>query len=71
MTSNDDTGDKLVATVRRTKTTAASETGASLKPRARGPAAPKPGPDPAAPVPAAARPRVHDPYRSLQRVWPD
>lgn len=77
MTSNDKTGDRLVASIRRTKTGATKKTGVSRKapvrkkaaagvvgtaPR-RVAAADTPSPKPAAdPV---------DPYQARRRVWPD
>jgi hypothetical protein len=72
MTTNDTTGDKLVASIRRTKTAAAPAT----DPAAPVPPAPrrqatratnKAETSPPAPRPSEAR----DTYRSAGRVWPD
>lgn len=72
MTTQDDTGDKLIRSIRRTKAGTAEEAkplAAARKVTARRPprpAQPQPG---AAEAEAAAAP--HDGYQSSGRVWPD
>ncbi|BCO31866.1 hypothetical protein TspCOW1_19690 [Thiohalobacter sp. COW1] len=71
MSEADKTGEKLVASMRKTKAGAGSASGAAKKSTAasgkasagRKPAARKSKPTPAAPV--------TDPYQSGRRVWPD
>jgi hypothetical protein len=79
MTTSDKTGEKLVESVRRTKTTAAAAVESAAPPKRtpsgagkRAAIAPEAVPDPAPvaePAPAVSGRRDH--YSSVGRVWPD
>jgi hypothetical protein len=77
VTSNDKTGDRLLASIRRTKTGATKKTGVSrkapvIKKAAAGAAGTAPrrvvAADTPSPQPAAD---PVDPYQARRRVWPD
>lgn len=80
MTTEDKTGDKLVASIRKTKAGAAGAAAAEEKATATEPAAEKPAPRrraaPKARVKAtnpsgAAKQAVSGSYQSPGRIWPD
>jgi len=72
MTTQDDTGDKLIRSIRRTKAGTAAEatpSTAAKKVTTRRPPRPAPPQPAAAEAEAAAAPQ--DSYQSAGRVWPD
>jgi hypothetical protein len=86
MTTTDKTGEKLVASIRRTKTgtAAAGDPAAAKKPASNQESPAKATPSQAAAAVPAQQPKAapaakktakknepHDPYRSKTRVWPD
>ncbi|MCB1864205.1 MAG: hypothetical protein KDG50_02155 [Chromatiales bacterium] len=82
MTTTDKTGDKLVASIRRTKANAAKPTDAAAKPAASaaasGPAKRAPrrrtsagNGDAASAIAAVTQQASTDPFQSRGRIWPD
>ncbi|MCP5298207.1 MAG: hypothetical protein H6953_16770 [Chromatiaceae bacterium] len=72
MTTKDQTGDKLVASIRRTKAGAAKagDTAPPAKPAARRPPT-KTAQAPKRATAATRRTATADPYQSGGRIWPD
>ena len=72
MTAKDNTGDKLVASIRRTKTGATRQSGegTAAKTTARRQPAAKSSP-PVKPDAASQATDPRDPYQAARRVWPD